>query len=466
MANKKITTSFEEELSQYFHGPAPRKEFYKKLEQTLQARTSKTNRFSVHRLRPSRPVYVGFGIGLALLLVFFAVGPDNVLAGISQWLKFIPGFGFVNREVPIRTLAEPVSQTRTGVLINVKQAVLTEEKTGIVFTQKGLSPKAVVEYDGQNSEKICSQSVELILPDGTRILSEERGSLGYDEDQAAQYVYYFQPLPADQRDATLYISCISGAGIGLAPEDWEIPLQFVDAPQDYVLMPVVEITPSQTTVASQPISSNPLILERVIETDDGYIFVGQFKTPRTNITLMKSVEEIPYITDGNGKRLMYTVSGDLPQRANPNGNFLWAYEIHDKEIAWPVNIHFDSVRAVCQDTAFQIEVETGTNPEEGQIWNVDKVFDDNLCGFRVISLMRTSKGYSLSIGSTETRVKQVSPEIAGPSPVSDGVREYMDHIVESVDYKNKEEVPTGLLKISFPMVTIEIQGPWSVQWQP
>ena len=206
MANKKITTSFEEELSQYFHGPAPRKEFYKKLEQTLQARTSKTNRFSVHMLRSSRPAYVGIGIILALLLVLIAVGPNNVLAGISQWLKYIPGFGIVNQDAPIRMLAEPVSQTRAGVLINVKQAVLTEEKTGIVFTQKGLSPKAVVEYDGQNSEKICSQSVELILPDGTRILSKERGSLGYDENQAAEYVYYFQPLPANKRDATLYIS--------------------------------------------------------------------------------------------------------------------------------------------------------------------------------------------------------------------------------------------------------------------
>lgn len=466
MANKKITTSFEEELSRYFHSPAPRKEFYKKLEQTLQARASKTNRFSVHMLRSSRPAYVGIGITLALLLVFIAVGPDKVLAGISQWLKYIPGFGIVNSEAPIRMLAEPVSQTRAGVLINVKQAVLTEGKTGIVFTQKGLSPKAVVEYGGQNSEKICSQSVALILPDGTRILGEDRGSLGYDEDQAAQYVYYFQPLPADQRNATLYISCILGAGIGLAPEDWEIPLQFVDAPHDYALMPVIEITPSQTTVINQQVSSNPLILEQVIETADGYVFMGQFKTPRANITLMKSAVEIPYITDGNGKRLMYTVSGDLPQQADANGDFLWAYEIHDKEIAWPVNIHFDTIRAVCQDTAFQLEVETGTNSKEKQIWNVDQEFDDNLCGFRVLSMMRTSKGYSLSIESTKTQVKQVSPKIAGSSPVSNGVREYTDHIVETVDYKNKEEVPTGLLKISFPMVTIEILGPWSVQWQP
>lgn len=459
----------DEKLRAALRMPQPRPEFIDNLRRQLMAETYQPISLWA-RIQSTfrRPVWAFYTATFILILgVFLLAGPRNVLAAVRGLFGYIPGFGLVRSDEPIRVLVAPVSQMREGVTVTVKQAILTKEKTSIVFSQKGLSASAILEYDGKNYEKLCSPRVGLIFPDGTTLSSQDSGSMGYDADQAAQYVNYFPAIPVTQREAVLSLTCLSGTGKGLAPEDWRIPLQLKDASSKDTQVLVIGVTPSVSSTASTPVLSNPLVLERVVESADGFIFMGHFNALRANSVLNTSHAQGPYITDHSGSHIAYTIPGDLLEENSPAGGFQWAYAIHQKDITWPITLHLDAVSVMCQQTGFMMAMDTGPNPQEGEKWMVNKTFDDSVCGFQVTSLARTSKGYAFLVTSPGNRVQQVSPEIEGNTTLeSENVREYNDYFVDALEYARKEDVPTGQFNIAFPWVSVEVAGPWSVQWQP
>src|SRR3990172_11540144 len=77
------------------------------------------------RTRPLTAVLIALLVLLILSGVAYALGRS---------LGYIPGLGLVSQDTPIRVLAAPVSQTRDGISITVKDAVLSSDKTVILFT--------------------------------------------------------------------------------------------------------------------------------------------------------------------------------------------------------------------------------------------------------------------------------------------------------------------------------------------
>jgi len=70
-------------------------------------------------------------LGLGLFLGSGSVGsrPQRVAAEMKKLFGYLPGFGIVERNAALRVLDEPVTQTREGITVTVKQAFLTLDKT-------------------------------------------------------------------------------------------------------------------------------------------------------------------------------------------------------------------------------------------------------------------------------------------------------------------------------------------------
>ncbi|MBK7317300.1 hypothetical protein [Candidatus Villigracilis affinis] len=214
----------------------------------------------------ARP-FVAILIALLILLTL-----SGVVYAIGRSLGYIPGIGIVDQSTPIRVLAEPVSQTRDGITITVSDVVLTSSKTVVVYTvdnipQEKLSRDVAVPGCGSKPEEhtLLTTSENLIPKD-----------LGYEmSGWGAGYKvrHIFAPLPADINDAVLIIPCIEGSLQGTLPENWELPLQFIPAPPDMTVVPVVEVTPSQ-----EPTGREPTETEKIVETEKGFILIGTFNS--------------------------------------------------------------------------------------------------------------------------------------------------------------------------------------------
>ena len=72
---------------------------------------------------------------LAILIVMIALSLlSGVVYAIGRSLGYIPGVGIVEQGTPIRVLAEPVSVERDGITLTITEAVLSADKTVVVYT--------------------------------------------------------------------------------------------------------------------------------------------------------------------------------------------------------------------------------------------------------------------------------------------------------------------------------------------
>lgn len=287
----------------------------------IAARLERKSSVTMLRTRPYTLILL-----LLLLLVL-----SGVVYAVGRSLGYIPGIGLVDQSAPIRVLAEPVTQTRDGITLTVNEAVLTSSKTVIVYTvenipQEKLSRDIAVPGCGMNA----ADHVRLILTDGTdvRSLGGESGGWGV----GYQATYSFAPLSADVNAATLIIPCVEGALPGTLPENWEIHLNFMPAPPEMTVIPVTEVTPVQAVP-----STGPLLIERTVETDKGYLLVGAFNSnglPAGAQAMDFSM--YPVMTDANGTEVLYDFANqqlEVPAVLPPVGTFPWAFEVIGKQHA-------------------------------------------------------------------------------------------------------------------------------------
>lgn len=81
-------------------------------------------------------------LAAVLLALFALLVLSGVAYAVGNMLGYIPGVGIVDQRTPIRVLAKPVSQTRDGITLTVEQAILTADKTVVVFKVEGIPSEA------------------------------------------------------------------------------------------------------------------------------------------------------------------------------------------------------------------------------------------------------------------------------------------------------------------------------------
>jgi hypothetical protein len=410
------------------------------------------------RARPALAILLAI---LALLLL------TGVAYAIGRLTGYIPGVGLIDQSALLRVLAEPVSQTRDGITITVTSAVLTSDRTVVMFTLENVPWEAL---SHQENVAGCSGMAEVHLPDGTSLqFSEGGGGLG-------QNRFVYASIPAGVNNATLVLPCIGGTLPGKAPEDWELPLHFIPTPPSMTIVPVIEIAPTPTT-ESMPTESteNPLTLTKVLEVGDTYLLFGEFHSSQPqNGTWWNQTGNVQII-DGKGQAVLYTIPNDieLPPRTQPDSE-AWVYKI-SKNFTPPLTISYPGIyiAAIGQPQEFDFEFDAGPNPQPGQEWTLNKEFTLDGYTIQLISISVDSRGgggYNFSFDvppSTDMFAEHAnalsieSVNIAGYSPIGGGGG-------SGGFTQTYEKLPTGKLKIVI-MIKHLASGSkkdWQIQWTP
>ncbi len=287
--------AFEEKLLSGYNKPEPDPDFVYRLEAQLKQNESEMEKQKTNV--SFRWAYVLAPL-MVLLIFFFAVGPSKVIAQLQTWFNFVPGLGVVENPTGIRIVSEPVYQTQDGVTVGIKSGLITPDQANFEVDLIDVPVEAMWSYNP--GEPVCDEMSYLLLPDGSKIFAD-----------AFQF-----GIPAEVTEATYVIPCIDMRTRGKAPENWELPLKFVAAPEDMetfaITFPDPHVTIEQTEnpeIAAIPEKTDENIQDilevlQVVEKPNSWLL--------TLSILHEHLEEyIPLeqlqIVDANGAQVSYTI---------------------------------------------------------------------------------------------------------------------------------------------------------------
>ncbi|OGN72732.1 MAG: hypothetical protein A2X25_04680 [Chloroflexi bacterium GWB2_49_20] len=448
---------FEEEVRQSFGVPEIRSEFVDQVYSDLMHRADAKSRKSrpFFRLRPVWTIALAI---LSLVIIgTLVIGPQRVYAAVAQLFGYIPGVGIVDQSSPIRMLSEPVSLTRDGITVSVNQAILIAAETRLDFGVSGVPLSA---YPQGEAVTGCVEPLYLRLPDGTRM------------DVSS-------PVPANVNKATFVLPCIFNTLPGTVPTDWELPLHFVAAPPDTTILPVIDVTPqvNPTSIATVSdngthtvdISSNAAVsVEKIIETEDGYILLGSVRANIPEGSWLQ-ITGPAIIHDADDKKVSYSFPNDVQPLDDPSlnqGGFAWVMQIKGAGVTFPLTIRFSGViiSQVDSQALAKTTINVGTNPQPEQVWELNQ--DVQLAGHtvRLISVTATRDGYFFRI-DPGTNLSGVSVQIEGYQAMGGGGGgTWQGAFNTSLVYS---ELPKGQLILLFtnPLSASPTET-WQGQWQP
>lgn len=383
------------------------------------------------------------------LLILFVLLALTLLSGVAyavgRSLGYIPGIGLVEQGAPIRVLAEPVTLTRDGVTVTVSEAVLTAEKTVVIFTVDNLPWEAI-----SHNENVagCSGVVDLRLPDGT-ILKLRSGEGSMNETR-----FTYPPIPGTVNEAIFVMPCLRETLPGLAPENWEIPLRFIPAPPDLTVVPVVEIIPT-----AQPAAA-PVQITQAFQVGDDYLIAGTVpgQLAAENWVELRALR----VTDASGKEVYIqspTVDG--------LDHFDWGFQFKAGTVQFPLTLAFDWVEiSPLPEAQAEFEFDAGESPQPDQTWELNQPIE---LGGRTITLSSVqvvnSDSYQFNF-ICDLDVTGISAElIEYPALGSGGGGGYgFGRASVTLTYA---QLPTGKLKVALSNLTVAspVQT-WSTQWSP
>jgi len=442
------------------HGVATLKPILESVSASHPFRPEKETRMKHTSLRFSPRLVWGIAFIVVALLLTLAFRSPTVVNALRRLLNYIPGVGIVEQTAPFRVLAEPVSVTRDGLTIAVKEAVLSADKTTVIV---------VMEKDGQNWGP-CLAFNELRLSDG-KTYNAEPGSNAGDGANGMRLTY--APLPANVNEATLLtLPCLPSKVPGTIPEKWEFPLHFAPAPPDMTVMRVIESTLSPIPVSPTDIPvENPLSITKVIDAGDSYILIGEFAPPApVQAGDWYSLTGIIRLTDANGQEIAYDIPQDieLPTPNAPHSE-TWAIKF-GKEGTPPLHIAYSS-QYVLPDPSQQtveFEFDAGPNPSIDQVFNQEI----ELAGHLVqVSIHVSTHGYFFDFTCLDGVIAGAKVEIPGYAFTGGGGGGAVGGYGTSpsgwgtgMDYSN---MPTGVVEVI--LSDIWMYGntkEWTLDWQP
>lgn len=495
----KLPPELQRTLERYYTSPMPRPEFASRLEGQLRQRVERARtkqavpeRISFMKLVQTRPLAA---ILIALLALVILSG---VAYAIGKVTGYIPGVGLVNQSVSLRILAEPVVVERDGITVTVNQVVADLDHTFVAYTLEGI-------WMPRNSPPTCPAMPALQLPNGSALGFVGGGGGGFGGEVGALLTFettvYYPPIPADVDHVIFTLACVLPEGTG--PENWQIPLVLIPAPEgfatpavevdatfvatgpkfDVVPTPTLEteLTPFQSD-PSLPNSPTPvpngsgLYLEQVIELPDSYILVGNFTDtgdlPGAFLATSSAYDYVPRIEDADGDPVAFTIRDDIKPVITWGSVHYWAYEIA-KPVDGPITITLDEITINTSSTV-RFDFDTGPNPQPGQTWQLDLPMHLGRYDYVIDSVEMIEDGYVFRFHSgvdvpegTSFILDLVgSSQERGPSAAEEDHRP-KDRVKYSQSINYLVPPPTGQLTVELTLFeSIPLQGPWTLTWTP
>jgi predicted ATPase len=502
---------FEKEIKQTYRLPDADPAFFNRLEAKLQANQHNPEA----KAKPTFHFVRGWVYAAATLIflsaLVFAIGPSNVLAQIQAVFGFVPNVGLVDTSSPFRQLAEPVSDTRDGVTLNIHSAFLSADGTIITYTMSDLP--AEIKH-ARFGEPECNLPAYLTFPDGSKIEAYGSSSGITPDGSYANSIRFIDPVPANFNQATLVFPCLEGTARDKGPEDWQFALAFKPAPENLAVYPAtlmplqadIESTvpvavekatlpESETAASAMPTMIvdgdrlEEMVILGVLEKPDSYWVTWAFPGKRDNdIQINGQLYVVPF------NPVLYDANGtELPEPDHETQLQLWQYEeslrsqlsgqdqlkylgsmytfaIPKSGVAFPVyakqNVYersFPEKEAYAEIEFDGSKVQTSDNPVE-----INQEIQLGSVKFTLSAIEKNQfGGYSFIFNGTEGKVVQCLAALVGYSTNMGGGSSFNPddpfHFYQAEMYS---QIPTGMLtvRVSQPAVLgdmISFIGSWS-----
>lgn len=324
--------------------------------------------------RPLRAVaVVAAAVLLAIVLI---IGPERVWAQVLDWLKYVPGIGFVSDETGLRILVEPVSQTRDGITLTIEQGLVDDKRTWITYFFEDI-PDELRPLSEDDPE--CFSYPLLLLPDG-RILNIEAGTGGGGYTWTREQ-YAYPAIPSNVNEITAWLPCVPGVRRDEGPQNWEIKIHFVSAPEGYEMLPVIPLTtPTQEQapeVTPETLHGVILSAENLVELENGYLIQGSVDWTQSEYSEVYFNEGMLSVTDANGYPIpVEPVYNDLSTQSDNRRIATWSLQTNRKDLASPLTVHLNDLITHYEfeplaQTRFIFDF--GDQPQDGQTWELNQV---------------------------------------------------------------------------------------------
>jgi len=414
----------------------------------------------------TRRTAIGFLVLAALLVVL--LNNPTVVRAIQRLLGYVPGVGMVEQSAALRMLESPVEMKRGDTVVKVMQAVLDAEHTLVEIQVENLpapsSPQTA------QSDNMCHQYPLLRLKDGTTL----RGKTSTADFWLSGYrrTMVFPALPLSDDSAVLVVPCLEGSYPEADEPAWEISMQFVAAPPDMTVFPLIDLptptaaptfTPQQQPTLQQnariPAADElSLNLSKYIQTDDGVILAGGMQTAATDFHI-SAVDTIAiHLHDAAGQdipleedySLIDSLSDEMlgitaPIIVRSAGGYTPGKATLTVDSAW-VDVNVSGVT---------FDFDLGQNPQPNQTWQLDQVV--KIAGYTI--RFTTAQMDPHSNGLT---FQYEAPNTIGGVVVMD-----LDHKIlgggggpGSTGFTYAGEFPQGVLHLTVTGLSVNITGGW------
>lgn len=172
-----------------------------------------------------------------LILVLTLSILTGVAYAIGRPLGFIPGYGLVDESWTVRLMEEPVSATQGPFTVTITRLIADSRQIVLDYEVKGV-------HLNRGMPNICDRVPTLRLNDGTILTFKGGGSASIEKENGITSPFkvnhlIYPGLNADADKITFILPCILPEP-RTGPENWEIQIPLVRAPDDFVI-PAIEI---------------------------------------------------------------------------------------------------------------------------------------------------------------------------------------------------------------------------------
>ena len=312
---------------------------------------------------------------LAIILASLFTIP-SVATAMKRLLGYIPGIGLVENDVQLRILKEPVQTRRGETTITVLQGAADTQHTTLVYQVEAI-PAAEITAETK-ATGTCHELPELLLPDGS--LMQGQAELGNSWVSGYSRRMVFPALPGDTDTARLVFACLEQTTPEPGAEKWEIVLNFVDAPEDMKVYPLIDLPtpmPAPTQQAAEEGSETSgiaLVLKRYVQTDENLILFGALESQPGSPRIEAVDDDSIHLLDAEGKDipLMFDPALIDPEDENPNeAAFKWAYQTAGTYSPGKGTLSVDSVWVRLNESV-SFTFDPGPDPQPDQEWMLNQ----------------------------------------------------------------------------------------------
>ena len=432
---------------------------------------------------------------LAFIIAFLSISLlTSVAYALGRSLGYIPGVGVVEQSNGIYILGEPVSVKQAGIMVTVNRFVSDSTRTYIAYRVDGIPPVT-------SGFPICTDAPALRLSNGS-VLNLTGGGAGGMESHHGELMsfetsYTFPPLPAQTKKVIFIPPCqmpvlelfLVPAPANFVTPATEIEVIFESTSPDFtsIATATTNIQPEAATpeLHSYSLTTKPtsvpngsgLYIDKVLETENSYILVGNFTDTGDlpgSLVISNTSDSFyrPKIKDANGEPVPFHIRQDIQPEIDWGGVYYWAYEI-PKPITGPLLITLDYVN-INQSSTFQFQFDTGPDPQLEQQWELNLPLSLGGYDYIIDQVEMLEKGYLVKwhsgIDVPEGTSFRLSIQNLSPS-TTDGTWGMEDRKRDRVNYAKNfltdEPVPSGILNFELTLYqTIPLSGPWTISWMP